>query len=187
MAFCAALELHVQKISLGVLWYSPSTWVCLAYVISHFLILCCERNTHHNWVYLANNGVNKWCNKSHIKCYGGAEEGAIVSTRRTREGHRGMWCLSQKLVGVEGKEACFRLRAKAQWHHMRDVVREATFRPRGWSSWRWEVLWWMAPGREIESRSGRACWGGWPLFCRQWEGTEGLEAGVRQGQPIQQA
>lgn len=47
---------------------------------------------------------------------------------------------------MEGKEDYFRLRAKAQWHHKHDVVRETAFRPTRWSSlnrklyggWRWE-------------------------------------------------
>lgn len=38
---------------------------------------------------------------------------------------------------------------------MRDVVREATFRPRVWSSYRWEALWWeerlnLDPGKPAE-------------------------------------
>lgn len=62
--------------------------------------------------------------------------------------------MSQKLVGVEGKEDCFGPRAKAWWHHMRDMGREAAFRPRGWSSYRWEVLWWMAREERLNPDQG---------------------------------
>ena len=85
----------MQRVTAGMLQRGtlPGGWrVCLAYVVSHFLsleMLCCERSARWNWVDVAKGRVDKWYDHRHMKCSGGAEEGAIISTRRIGEGLSG--------------------------------------------------------------------------------------------------
>lgn len=68
------------------------------------------------------------------------EAGGIILTRGMRENHSGKCCLSRESVGGEGKENCFGLRAKAQWHPHTRCVERFAFRPGSRSPYGLEVL-----------------------------------------------
>lgn len=73
--FHAGSGLTTQKIIIGVLKAGtlPGSWkVCLAYIVSHFLILECHavKDVPIRISYLAKGRVNRWYNNRHKKCSG---------------------------------------------------------------------------------------------------------------------